>query len=177
MLVLLYKTLSDIIDGYLACGELPDGVNTEGKDEGDGIEATFKRNQACWHMSGCRTLLHACTLERLKRRATMLPDNIVLELDPEIQSPTNKFPCLARSAAIPIATKICFFCEEEGENLHRVMTFNSDAKVHQCAEIVKDTSLLAKLAGSDMIALESKYHSNCLTNLYRSKNYDSKCSL
>ena len=60
------------------------------------------------------------------------------------------------------------FCEEEGENLHRVMTFNSDAKVRHCAEIVKDTFLLAKLAGSDMIALESKYHLNCLTNLYRS---------
>ena len=85
-----YKTLSDIIDGYLACGELPVGVNTEGRDEGDGIEATFKRNQACWHMSGGRTLLQACILECLKRQATMLPDNIVLELDPDIQSPTNK---------------------------------------------------------------------------------------
>ena len=27
-------------------------MNTEGWDEGDGIEATFKRNQACWHESG-----------------------------------------------------------------------------------------------------------------------------
>ena len=42
-----YKTLSDVIHGYLACGELPVGVNTDGWDEGGGIEATFKRDQAC----------------------------------------------------------------------------------------------------------------------------------
>ena len=48
------------------------------------------------------------------------------------------------------------------------MTFDLDSKVRNCAEIVKDTLLLAKLAGSDMIALESKYHLNCLMNLYRS---------
>ena len=42
---------------------------------------------------------------------------------------------------IPIAAKICFLCDEEGDILHEVMTFDLDSKVCNCAEIVKDTLL------------------------------------
>ena len=33
----------------------------------------------------------------------------VRDLDPDIQSSTNKLPRIERSAVIPLATKICFF--------------------------------------------------------------------
>ena len=39
-------------------------------------------------------------------------------------------------------------------------------KVQRCALQLEDRELLAKLSAGDMIALETKYHWNCLTTLY-----------
>ena len=38
--------------------------------------------------------------------------------------------------------------------------------VRRCALELEDTALLAKLAAGDMIAIEAKYHNNCLRSLY-----------
>ena len=61
-----------------------------------------------------------------------------------------------------------FFCEkEEGKsNLRQVMTTRVDEKVRTCARIIQDSRLLAKLADGDMIAIEAKYHTTCLLDLY-----------
>ena len=37
----------------------------------------------------------------------------------------------------------------------------------ECAQIVGDKHLLAKLAAGDMIAMDAVYHRACLTKLYR----------
>ena len=39
-------------------------------------------------------------------------------------------------------------------------------KVRRCALQLEDRKLLAKLSAGDIIALEAKYHRNCLTTLY-----------
>ena len=39
-------------------------------------------------------------------------------------------------------------------------------KVQRCALQLEDRKLLAKLSAGGMIALEAKYHQNCLTTLY-----------
>ena len=49
---------------------------------------------------------------------------------------------------------------------HNVATYGLDARVRRCALELEDTSLLAKLAPGDPIALEAKYHRKCLANLY-----------
>ena len=41
-----------------------------------------------------------------------------------------------------------------------------DSRVRECATKLSDTALLAKLAVSDMHALDAKYHRNCLIGLY-----------
>ncbi|KAG0711095.1 hypothetical protein GWK47_021370 [Chionoecetes opilio] len=50
--------------------------------------------------------------------------------------------------------------------LHEASTYDVDGRVHEYARDLQDTSLLAKLAGSDMITLEAKYHAKCLAHFY-----------
>ena len=61
-------------------------------------------------------------------------------------------------------TRICaFFCEEASGTLHQFSTLQSDSNVRSMTLDLKDTSLLIKLEGGDLIALEAKYYLNCLT--------------
>lgn len=58
-----------------------------------------------------------------------------------------------------------FFCGETGD-VHDVTTFALDSRVRNCACLLQNSRLLAKLGGGDMIAMEAKYHSTCLVSLY-----------
>ena len=66
------------------------------------------------------------------------------------------------------AEPICFFCNKPAGSagLHEALTYNIDTNVQRCALEIEDTALLAKLAAGDMIAIEAKYHNNCLRSLY-----------
>lgn len=61
-----------------------------------------------------------------------------------------------------------FFCDESDgkDTLFNASTFTLDSHVRECAQILCDDLLLAKLSRGDVIALEAKYHKRCLTNLY-----------
>ena len=65
-------------------------------------------------------------------------------------------------------TKFYLFCGKAAgsEGLHNASTYDIDRKVRQCALELNDTALLAKLSPADMVALEAKYHTRCLTALY-----------
>ena len=56
------------------------------------------------------------------------------------------------------------------EALHEFTTFNANRSVSQMATEMCDTALLTKLAEGDLVAIEAKYHFNCLSryrNQYR----------
>ena len=59
----------------------------------------------------------------------------------------------------------CFFCDlpDETSNVHQVMTFRTDNRVREGAKLLSDKALLAKLAEGDMVAIEAKYHRDCLS--------------
>ena len=57
-------------------------------------------------------------------------------------------------------------CKSDGKTLHQVSTFQADKRVRDAALFLNDKELLAKLSAGDMIAMEAKYHSQCLANLY-----------
>ena len=59
-----------------------------------------------------------------------------------------------------------FSCNETGGELHRASTGAIDKRVRDCATAVGDSQLLAKLAMSDMHALDALYHKHCLIALY-----------
>ena len=68
-----------------------------------------------------------------------------------------------------ITDRVCFFCDKPAGlfgDLHEVSTKEVDWKVRKCALALEDTELIAKLAPADMIALEAKYHTQCLLRLY-----------
>ena len=67
---------------------------------------------------------------------------------------------------------VCIFCGSgNNDDLHQVTTFTVNDTVKMMATELQDTDLLSKLAGTDMIASEAKYHRNCMRsfkNRYRS---------
>ncbi len=73
----------------------------------------------------------------------------------------------------------CFFCgkpAKASESLHHASTFGLDGRVRQCALQLQDQSLLAKLSVGDLIALEAKYHVQCLVSLYNNRARQTKGS-
>jgi len=57
--------------------------------------------------------------------------------------------------------------------LHEVMTLELGTRVRECALELSDDRLLTKLATSDMVATEAKYHSSCLVHIYnRRRSYE-----
>jgi len=64
-----------------------------------------------------------------------------------------------------IAKDTCFFCAKSAsaaESLHETATLHLDSHVRKCAQDIQDEKLLAKLS----VALEAKYHPQCLVSLY-----------
>jgi len=57
------------------------------------------------------------------------------------------------------------FCEESSGKLHKFSTLDAVSNICAIARDLEDTSLLAKIEGGDLIALESKYHLSCLVKL------------
>lgn len=62
----------------------------------------------------------------------------------------------------------CIFCEkfDKPVNLHSASTLEVDKKVRDCAVLLNDSKLTAKLSVGDLIAIEAKYHAKCLVGLY-----------
>ena len=51
-----------------------------------------------------------------------------------------------------------FLCDDTTGNLTKVETVSLDSHVRQIAEVLRDTKLLAKLSGGDMVAIDAQYH-------------------
>lgn len=167
-----YRTLCETLRGYINLGQLPGDIKpyVQYWDEGDGMESTFIRHSACWHIKCKHRFVHATKLDRLSAGSDTAD---VADTDPCLSDdtvPTGiKVPRTARSAAGSRSTDIsptCFFCDLPGTDLRQVMTFTVDDRVRKCATLIQDSMLLAKLASGDMIATEAKYHPSCLLDLY-----------
>ena len=138
---------------------MPPDFDIKRLDDGDGIEATMMNQHACWYKA-CRVKCSQTKLELLERR---------------LAGEKNKesLPMQTRSShgsveSVELNEDRCFFCDEPAGSacLHNASTYDIDRKVCRCALELEDTSLLAKLAPGDMIALEAKYHGRCLVALY-----------
>ena len=60
----------------------------------------------------------------------------------------------------------CFFCDETDDNLRRAATLTLDSKARAAARRLQDQKRLTKLAAGDTPAIDSYYHTGCLTALY-----------
>ena len=70
-------------------------------------------------------------------------------------------------AATP-SQESCIFCAKDNGKLHACTTMKLDNNLRQMATELQDTKLLVRIAGGDLVAIEAKYHFNCLST-FKSK--------
>ena len=152
-----YKSLADNLLAFKKIDCLPSSILSRMK-EGQDIEETLRSHKARWHDS-CRLQYNKTKLQRaVKRKAPSA----------ESADAPKKY---TRQCSVQNSdeTEQCFFCgkpAKASESLHHASTFGLDARVRECALQLQDQNLLAKLSTGDLIALEAKYHVQCLVSLY-----------
>jgi len=150
-----YKSFAENIKEFDSLGILPNNLNIELLDDGSGIIQTLISHKASWHKY-CRDLFSNTKLKRAKKRCLITS---------EADSPIKARRTSIKDTGIK---EHCFFCDEAdtSSNLHKAETFQVDKKVRDCAVLLNDGQLIAKLSAGDMVALEAKYHTKCLVSLY-----------
>ena len=123
-------------------------------------EQDFVQNKAKWHKS-YYLKFGQDKLEKARKRNA--PD-IGLEVG-NICGP--KHTCPLRQS---LDKDKCIYCEGCGK-LHHFSMLETDSSVCTIDKDLNDTSLLAKIEGGDLIALESKYHLSCLAKLRNHHRY------
>ena len=152
-----YASLAEDLLQFQTLQHMPMDFNLDELDDGNGIEYTLKANKAVWHKKW-RLKFNKKAFEEQNKRESCT-----------VQQPS--YPSLGtRSAHIhpPNTEPICFFCNEPAGSagLHNASTYSIDTNVPRIALELQETALLAKLAAGDMIAIEAKYHHDCLRRLY-----------
>ena len=155
-----YKTLADNLKQFADLGYMPKDVNLSRLD-GDGIAAAFFKHRARYYKS-CYALFNSTKLKRAQKRKTEDPD------EPLAGGKLTRSNALAYTKD---TSPSCFLCESDKQPLHRVSTLSLEVGVRECANVLNDEKLLAKLGGEDLIALEASYRASCLSMLYRSTEY------
>lgn len=146
-----YTMIATNIPLFHAINKMPIVLDPARLDDGDGLEGTLRKNDAKYHQS-CRLMFNNTKLERARRRTE--------RAQPE--------ECQARLRRTTLEKNMCFICEKEASSseLRQVMTMNLNNRLNECARNLNDRRLLAKLSAGDAIALELRYHLECLTDLY-----------
>lgn len=130
-----------------------------------GTPECFLSNKASWHRP-CHQKFNRSKLERviIKKRKQELE---------ETQSASDELRRSKRQST-GSSSNICIFCEQTGPHkLHEYATQSAEQGLRQMAHDMQDTKLLAHLSGGDLVAIEAKYHLECLTtyrNRYRVYN-------
>ena len=149
-----YKSLAGHLIQFQELGHMP--IDIDSLNDGDGIEVTMVAHRASWHKT-CRLRFNQTKLERLQRKST------------EVKAGTSSTVHTRSShSKVNLKYATCFLCDGPAGSagLHQASTSDIDARVRRCAIELEDTALLAKLSPGDMVALEAKYHRNCLVKLY-----------
>ena len=119
------------------------------------------KNKAAWHPS-CH---HKFSNEYLKRTKKSVTKRKLDLSDDALPSPVKT----RKKSSKPKEESFdqCIFCDLSGEDyLHKASTMRLDQKVRAYAIELQDTKFLAKLAGSDMIAIDAQYNANCILSSY-----------
>ena len=148
-----YETFLDNVTQFRELNLLPTEVFFERNETAE----NFAAHSASWHKS-CHLKYNNTKLIKAKKKR---------ESDPE---PDEKR--LRKRRAVDVQ-ETCFLCEKGSEvgDLRQILTFEADKNIRTMVTELQDSVLLARITGGDLIAVEAKYHLNCLVNLrnrYRS---------
>ena len=138
-----YKSLAINLMEFKKIESIPMSINLARLDEGRGIAETLLSHKAVYHKA-CYLKFANDKLKRAQKRTKPISQSVQLNpmktrrsLDTSMQEPK------------------CFFCNESGGEMHKESTETIDSRVRECATKLCDTSLFAKLATSDMHALDA----------------------
>ena len=145
-----YKAFLANVEGFSKLNKLPMTLVFSDETTLD----DFIANKAQWHGS-CHKKFSRFRLNRLQNLQMDLA-----EAGPSRETGIHK----KRTKESAPSPKFCIFCSKDTSSLHEVCTFNFDTNICKMAEDLQDTSMLAKIGKSDLMALEGKYHLSCLTN-------------
>jgi hypothetical protein len=157
-----------LLDGQLKLaqekGYDPFKIDLDRIDDGNGIEMTLISNSASWHKS-CRTKLSVSKIDSYASAKKRTLDGS------EAQHGGSPVKARRLSNLLHISEQsepTCFFCDglSGDAGLHRASTFALDENVRRYDVMLKNTQLLRKHAGGDMVAIEARYHKRCLSALY-----------
>ena len=159
-----YESLARNLIEFDRIGSVPMMIDLNRLDGGIGIMETLLQHKAVYHKT-CYLKFNNKALERARKK---VPDILVEPLPKK----TQRVPDTSKDEP----NIKCFFCDQvSDEKLHRASTTNIDKRVRECAERLCDIPLLAKLAMSDMHALDAYYHRSCLLALYnRARQHNDK---
>lgn len=139
------------------------------QEEDEKIKEVLTENKASWHKS-CRDSYNKTKLHRAKKRQLREVEENREDYSGNMDFELTTSPIkLRRSSSLSfIPQKQCFFCGETDnvKNLHSPEHLEVDEKVRECAILLNDNKLIAKLSAGDLIAIEAKYHAKCLVGLY-----------
>ena len=152
-----YRTLAQDLNNAKDADYNPLKIDFTNLDDGTGIEQTLRAHQACWHKL-CKNEYCELKLDRWRKRKVACDD------EPEASpTKTRRMSADKRTAG---KKDMCLFCDSSEDELHSASTFAIDNTVRQYAIQLRDSCLLRKLAGGDLVALEVKYHKACMTKLF-----------
>ncbi|KAK0048182.1 hypothetical protein Bpfe_022442 [Biomphalaria pfeifferi] len=129
--------------------QLSPGILTR-LDDGDGVEETFMKKKASFHMS-CRLKYNTTKLKRKLASCDPGEESVIVK---------NVTRREQRSSGDGVVDKdlSCFLCDKKApsKDLRHASTFKVDERIRNCALILQESHLLAKLSRGDVIAQELK---------------------
>lgn len=171
-----YTSVASNLVQFQELGINPVEVSLDRLDEGNGLEKAFRKNSASWHKS-CVSKASSTILQRKRKQTDSSSVSPVKTRraagTSSMAPPEEAFSEAAREGQTRTHRRhnICFFCDSPSGSvgLHEAWTLDIHHKVHSHAVRLNDSRLLRKLANTDMVADEAKYHLKCLSAFYRRK--------
>ena len=155
-----YTSLAKILIKFNELNLLPKTLQLNRINKWEGVETALISNNAKWHKS-CKLQFNNKKFERAQKR---IQDHGKTCLDNQGERSSKR----KRSTESSNDQSKCFFYGDSAgkAGLDEASTFQLDKNVRRAATLTGDTQLLGSLSAGDMVALEAKYHTNCLLKLY-----------
>ena len=147
-----YVSFMDNVSAFRNLGSLPARLYF---DE-DLTVQNLVQNKAAWHKS-CRVKFSKEKLERAKSKRKKRDE----------EEPTSSKE--KRAQRQPLDKEACLFCQKTHGHLHEFRTFGADTNLRMMATELNDTELMSRISVGDVVAIEAKYHLQCLTS-YRNRH-------
>ena len=147
-----YVTFLDNVSSFRNLGSLPVRLLF---DEDLSVQ-NLVQNKAVWHKS-CQVKFSKEKLERARNKRKKSTEE-------EPGSSKEK-----RTQRQSLDKEACLFCQKAHGHLHEFTTFGADTNLRMMARELNDTELMARISIGDVVAIEAKYHLQCLT-FYRNRH-------